>query len=223
MARNFRGLFAAVSVYTFTLLPAASEASKPTFGAASGLPLVQAASSSNSGKSYQAFLAALRHMESRGDYKAVNTLNFIGAYQFGEAALIDLGFVKRDSDPYDNNFSGGFTGKRGIHSVQDFLSNRRVQDKAAQDWMKIMWRYIENDRLARYAWTKVGDVTLTPSGMLAASHLLGSGGLRQFIESDGRADIRDPYGMPLVNYIRELAEYDVPFAPARPRVIAQLN
>jgi hypothetical protein len=36
-------------------------------------------------------LLALRMMESGGDYQAVNTLNFLGACQFGEAALIDLG------------------------------------------------------------------------------------------------------------------------------------
>lgn len=163
-----------------------------------------------------AFFAALRHRESSSNYRAVNTLNFIGAYQFGEAALIDLGYVRRDRDIYDNDFGGGFTGKHGIRSVRDFLNNPAVQDRAAKDWMQIMWRYIRADGLDRYAWKEVGGVTLSPSGMLAATHLLGSGGLRQFIESKGSADIRDPYGMPLRSYIVDLGGYDIPFAPPSP-------
>ncbi len=173
-------------------------------------------------KPYDQFFSALRHMESRGNYRAVNSLNFIGAYQFGEAALIDLGYVRKDGDPYDNNFGGGFTGKHGIRSVKDFLNNRSVQDRAAKTWMKTMWRYIEADGLARYAWTKVGGVSLSPSGMLAATHLLGTGALKQFIKSGGNANIRDPYGMPLVSYIDTLGGYDIPFAPKKPERLASL-
>lgn len=165
---------------------------------------------------YDDFLAALRYKESRGDYQAVNTLNFLGAYQFGEAALVDLGFVRPDRDIYDNDFSGGFTGKHGIRSVRDFLSNPAVQDAAAREWMRIMWRYIEAEGLRQYAWRDVGGVVLSPSGMLAATHLLGSGGLRDYIRSNGRADIRDPYGMPLRTYITDLGGFEIPFAPRRP-------
>ncbi len=68
---------------------------------------------------YAEFLAALRMRESSGDYAAVNTLGYLGAYQFGEAALVDLGFVIRDANPYDNQFDAGFTGKLGIASADD--------------------------------------------------------------------------------------------------------
>ncbi|MDX1779741.1 MAG: hypothetical protein R3256_00325 [Thalassovita sp.] len=184
--------------------------------------LVVAAKSGNK-KTFDAFLAALRHMESRGDYKAVNTLNFIGAYQFGEAALVDLGYVRRDRDLYDNNFGGGFRGKDGIRSVADFLNNPKVQDKAARAWMKLMWHYIEKERLSRYAGKRVGKVTLSPSGMLGATHLLGTGGLKQFIQTGGSNKIRDPYGMPIASYIERLAGYNIPFAPGGSRVSAALN
>jgi hypothetical protein len=168
-------------------------------------------------KDYSAFFAALRHKESRGNYQAVNTLNFLGAYQFGEAALIDLGYVRRDRDIYDNNYGGGFTGKHGIRSAQEFLRNPQVQDIAAEEWMQVMWRYIEAEGLHRYAWREVGGQTLSPSGMLAATHLLGSGALKNFVETGGRADIRDPYGMPLHVYIRDLGGFEIPFAPRQPR------
>lgn len=167
--------------------------------------------------SFGAFLLALQLMESGGNYSAVNTLNFLGAYQFGEAALIDLGFVRSDSDPYDNNFGGGWTGKYGINSKAEFLASKTAQDRAVQAWLPIMWSYIEMHQIEDYAWSTVGGVELTPSGMLAASHLLGAGALKEYIESEGRADLRDPYGMPLSNYIERLNGYTIPFAPRPPR------
>lgn len=170
-------------------------------------------------QSLNAFLVALRMMESGGDYQAVNTLNFLGAYQFGEAALIDLGYVRPDGDPYDNNYSGGWTGKNGVDSSREFLASRKVQDKAAAAWVKLMWHYIEAEGLHRHAWTEVGDVQLTPSGMLAATHLLGTGALAQFIETDGRVDPRDPYGMPITSYMIRMSEVEVPFGP-KPRRVA---
>lgn len=181
---------------------------------------IHLASAATPNGSYEDFFERLRHMESSGNYGVVNTLNFLGAYQFGEAALIDLGYVRRDGDIYDNDYSGGFTGKDGIRSVQDFLNNPAVQDEAARDWMRIMWRYIRAEGLSRYAWREVGGVQMTPSGMLAATHLLGTGALKQFIESNGQADIRDPYGMPLANYINRLGGFDIPFGPNAPRDFA---
>lgn len=164
-----------------------------------------------------AFLVALRMMESGGDYQAVNTLNFLGAYQFGEAALIDLGYVRHDSDPYDNNYSGGWTGKNGMDSAKEFLTSESVQDKAAAAWVKLMWHYIESDNLHRHAWTEIGGVELTPSGMLAATHLLGTGALEEFIASGGRSDPRDPYGMPISSYMIRMADVEVPFGPKERR------
>ena len=159
-----------------------------------------------------AFLIALKLMESGGDYQSVNSLNFLGAYQFGEAALTDLGFVRYDGNAYDNNYGGGWTGKFGVKSANQFLASNRAQDKAMDEWLHVMWGYIELQNVDQYAWTDVGGQQLTPSGMLAAAHLLGAGSLAAYIRSDGKADLRDPYGTPISIYIERLNGYDIPFA-----------
>lgn len=223
MLRKRSGWAVASTIYFFSLLPAFGQAADQGPAYASNHQVAMDASASRSSQSFDAFFATLRHMESGGDYRSVNTLNFIGAYQFGEAALVDLGYVKRDPNLYDNDFGGGFTGKDGIRSVKEFLNNPRVQDKAARSWMKVMWRYIEGERLHRHAWTKVGGMILTPSGMLGATHLLGTGGLRDFIRSGGSSKVRDPYGTPISRYVEKLADFDIPFGPERPNVIASLN
>ena len=164
---------------------------------------------------FAAFLVALKLMESGGNYQAVNTLNYLGAYQFGEAALTDLGYVRYDGNAYDNDYGGGFTGKHGVRSVQGFLNSKRAQDKAAQEWMRLMWKYIGQERISRYAGRDVGGRTLTPSGMLAAAHLLGPKALRKWIKSNGRANLKDPYGTPITAYIDRFGGYDVPFVRVR--------
>lgn len=158
---------------------------------------------------FAAFLVALKMMESGGDYQSVNTLNFLGAYQFGEAALTDLGYVRYDGNAYDNNYSGGFTGKGGVRSAKDFLSNKKEQDRAAKAWMSLMWDYIELQRIAHYEGRNVAGSKLTASSMLAASHLLGAGALKEYIRTNGKADLRDPYGTPLKKYISKFSGYDV--------------
>lgn len=218
-ARRAIELFVILGIYVFSAQLAYGADRQVVTTSGTAAYIIPAASN---GKTYEGFLAALRKMESGGNYRAVNTLNFLGAYQFGEAALIDLGYVRRDRDMYDNNYGGGFTGKHGIRSANDFLNNKAVQDRAAKAWMKIMWKYIRADGLSRYAWRKVGNVQMTPSGMLAATHLLGSGALKNFIRANGKSDIRDPYGTPLAKYINTLAGYDVPFGPSKPAVVAAL-
>ena len=165
----------------------------------------------------EAFLIALQLMESDGNYQSVNTLNYLGAYQFGEAALSDLGFVRYDGNAMDNNYSGGWTGKYGVDSAAAFLRNEQAQDRAAYEWVELLWSYAEMHDLDGYAWQKVGQVELTPAGMVAAMHLLGPGALSEFIESNGQADLRDPFGTPITRYIETLSKYEMPFGPERPR------
>jgi hypothetical protein len=43
---------------------------------------------------YDAYRQAIGVHESGGNYGAVNTLGYIGKYQFGAAALVDLGYIK---------------------------------------------------------------------------------------------------------------------------------
>jgi hypothetical protein len=167
-----------------------------------------------------AFLTALSLLESDGNYQVVNSLNFLGAYQFGEAALTDLGFVNYDGDAYDNNYGGGWTGKYGIRSAEGFLRSKSAQDRAAAEWLKLMWSYIELHKIDGYAWSNVGGVEMTPSGMLAATHLLGPETLARYIKSGGTLDLRDPFGTPIETYIVKLSGFDIPFAPPAPAAYA---
>lgn len=161
-------------------------------------------------KSYSDFFAALRQRESSNDYTVVNTLGFLGAYQFGELALIDLGYYTRDGTGANNWQDAFFTGKNGINSKADFLASPEVQDAAAAEWFALLWSYIRALDLEFYAGQVLNGVKLTKSGMIAAAHLAGAGGLRSFIESGGTVAPGDAYGTSLVDYLTLFEGYETP-------------
>lgn len=160
--------------------------------------------------SYSDFFAALRQRESGGDYKVVNKFGYAGAYQFGEAALIDLGYAPRDANVYDNVYSKGLLGKNGINSLGDFLGNPAEQDKAASSWFTLLWSRIRYFDLEFYADQTLNGIPLTKTGMIAATHLLGTQKLIDFVKSGGVVSASDANGTTLVDYLKQFAGYDAP-------------
>ncbi len=163
-------------------------------------------------KPYTDFLTSLRYRESANNYSVVNSFNFLGAYQFGEAALIDLGFVNRDANTSDNKFGGGFTGKLGVRSVSDFLASPTAQDAAADEWFPLMWSYLTNLGVNVYIGRTIGGIAITASGLLGGAHLLGQFAVRTFLETNGATDLADAYGTTISSYIRLFGGYEMPFS-----------
>lgn len=160
--------------------------------------------------SYSDFFAAMRQRESSGDYSVVNRFGYAGAYQFGEAALIDLGYAPRDANVYDNVYSKGFLGKNGVDSLAEFLRSPAEQDKAAASWFTLLWSRIRYFDLEFYADQTLNGVPLTKTGMIAATHLLGTQKLIDFVKSGGVVSGSDANGTTLVDYLRHFASYDTP-------------
>lgn len=159
---------------------------------------------------YEQFFQAIKQRESSNDYSIVNGSGFLGAYQFGEAALIDLGYVKRDKAVYDNKINGGWTGKDGIDSTTEFLHTPAVQDEAAAEWWPILWGRVRAHDLEIYDQQTLNGILLTKSGMIAASHLVGTGALMDFIASGGTHIAKDGNGTPITEYLTLFANYDTP-------------
>ena len=131
-----------------------------------------------------AYLAQIGKSESGGDYTAVNSLGYVGKYQFGYQSLIDGGYVKSSVTSLaqlDNPNS--WTGKDGITDKSAWLSNGSVQESA-------MIEYTQRNYTAM---VKNGAITadMPPEevgGMLATSHLLGAGGAKNWRNGRGGAD-----------------------------------
>lgn len=136
------------------------------------------------------YYAALRQRESSGNYQARRPgSQYWGAYQMGNAARQDAGV--------------------GHLSSEQFMNDPALQDRAIRDYHNRQWEYIENMGLDRYEGQVVGGRVMTRSAMIGGAHLMGVGGLRDYLESDGRTVRSDGLGTTITEYMDRFGGYDV--------------
>lgn len=160
-------------------------------------------------KTFQKFLEDLGIQESGGNYKIINRYGYIGKYQMGEAALIDSGYYKKNTKHYNNDWSGVFTGKDGVNSLQDFLNSSQAQENAQIVFKKKQWSYLKAVGADKYLGEIINGYKITPSGLLAGAHLKGAGSVIEYLKSDGANIGEDAFGTSIESYMKKFAGYDV--------------
>ena len=178
-------------------------------------------------KTYQDYFDVLGFKESSSipggvqNYDTENAFGFIGKYQFGEAALFDLGYYgidKSDGNLFKNDWVGNWSGKDGINSKQDYLNNGSVQETIIYEWHDVLWGRIKFLGLDKYEGQILNDHPITISGMLAVSHLLGTGsqssdvaGLKGYLQSGAVFSSEDGNGTTANEYIALFEGFQTPF------------
>ncbi|MEQ9116125.1 MAG: hypothetical protein RLN62_04965 [Rickettsiales bacterium] len=148
----------------------------------------------------------LAHRESGGNYKKVNRFGYLGRYQFGESALEELGYYKKTVRRWGpkNHWQGEWLGKYGIHSKKDFLLNPEIQDIAAKELFIRNWRYIRILGFHKLIGKNVQGIKITQSGLIAGVHLMGVGGLSNFLKGNSS---QDGFGTDIGEYIEKFKNY----------------
>ena len=137
------------------------------------------------GKSFEGFKEALAFKESRGDYFTVNTLGYLGKYQFGAETLKVI----------------------GIYTPNQFLYNPELQEKAfIANAERNKW--VLRKDIKRFNGKRIGGVEITESGILAAAHLAGPGSVKKFLRSYGVQNLSDAYGSSVKYYMKKFSGYD---------------
>lgn len=173
-----------------------------------GLLLLLVASVVWAGVGYVDFLKALGQRESSMLPGAINYAGYVGLFQFGEAALQDVGLYAGDSSPRQNDWSGTFTGKYGVTSLADFLADPDAQLQAVTAYHARLWKTLADTYGAgEYIGREVGGVEITESGLVAAAHLLGPATVGKWLASGGASDPSDANGTTLTSYLSSFAGY----------------
>lgn len=142
--------------------------------------------------------------ESNFNYGVVNTIGYVGRYQFGAQALVDRGYISRAAYEKYGGSKGGnkvlddpsaWTGKDGATSKDVFLKNPAAQEKCMDEQLQANY----SDAVRRGA-IKQGDGGATVSGVLATSHLLGVGGAKKWREGSGGKDAYGTTGSDYFNF-----------------------
>lgn len=143
------------------------------------------------GKSFTGFKEALAFKESQGKYRLINSLGYMGKYQFGNAALRAI----------------------GIYNSAEFLNNPRLQEKAFKALLaKNKWEL--RKEIEKFDGKIINGVKITESGILAAAHLGGAGSVKKFFKSEGKRSIKDNYGTSLQSYMKKFGGFDTSFIVA---------
>lgn len=153
-----------------------------------------------SNDTYQNLKNIIAYRESGGNQFSVNSLGFMGKYQFGAEALADTGFIDKSKLPkrgqrysgWQNDFladDSNWTIKGG---KQAFLNNVEYQEQAMDKLLKSNYNQISKS----IGYTDESDL----SGKLMASHLGGFGNTKKlFLEGKG---FKDAYGTDIMQYYK---------------------
>lgn len=140
------------------------------------------------GKSFVGFKEALAFKESRGNYFSVNTLGYLGKYQFGKNTLKLI----------------------GIYDTKQFLYNPELQEKAfIANTARNKW--ILRRDIKRFVGKTIDGVFVTESGILAAAHLAGPGSVKKYLRSYGAIGFTDAYGTNIREYMKKFSGFDTSF------------
>ncbi|UPT71465.1 MAG: peptidoglycan-binding protein LysM [Flavobacterium sp. JAD_PAG50586_2] len=137
------------------------------------------------GKYFIGFREALAHKESQGKYRKINTLGYLGKYQFGIETLKSIGIT-------DN-----------LH----FMNSPKLQEKAFVVLLSKN-KYELQDYIENFEGKIVDGVKITESGILAAAHLGGSGSVKRFLNSNGEKKCKDDYGTSVRTYMRDFGGFE---------------
>ena len=153
------------------------------------------------GGDYQDFLDALAMRESSDNYEKVNRYGYLGRYQMGRSALEDAGF----------RIEGGgwssLANSYGIYDQEDFLASPAGQDAAVKAYHQKVCEYIRFYGLDQYIGQTYCGVEVTRSGLLAACHLVGIGGMIDGLSSGEHT--YDGNHISGAEYMELFAGYDV--------------
>ena len=137
---------------------------------------------------YIGFKEAIAFKESRGNYKKVNSLGYLGKYQFGESTLNRI----------------------RIYDTENFLNDPKLQEDAFYTLCSLNKWILKRD-IKRSVGKKINGVVITESGILAAAHLAGAGNVKKYLRSNGEFNSYDAYGTNVHQYMRKFAGYDTSF------------
>jgi Ca2+-binding RTX toxin-like protein len=163
-------------------------------------------------KTYKDLFAAIGVAEGSGSYKAVNKYGFLGLYQFGEAALIDIGLYRADGTSANDWRPGYFTGLYGITSKDQFLNSPSAQEQAMTAWMSKLYSYLGSYDALKYDGQVINGVSITVSGLLGGAHLVGASQLASWLNSgEAGAVPKDGNGTLVTKYLTNFSSYSTPF------------
>jgi hypothetical protein len=141
---------------------------------------------------FSRFINDLGYRESGNNWLSVNRIGCFGEWQFAESTLWYLGYKKITLKKFKANPD---------------IFPRELQLKALKNLIKINLIYLID--YEHFIGETINGVTISKSGMIAASHLGGAGSLKKYLSSNGRINHKDVFGTSIYDYLKKFCYYDL--------------
>jgi hypothetical protein len=162
--------------------------------------------------SFLDFANALGERESNNNYRCINTLGYLGRFQFGKPRLYDLGYSIDGWCPKDQPI-------KKILTKEQFRNDSALQDALFKKHVSLYKNFCLK-KYSEFIDKEVNGIIITISGLVAGAHLLGWGndakdekgnykspGVKHFLISG--IDSKDGYGTKISEYISKFGDYDL--------------
>jgi len=144
------------------------------------------------GKNFIGFKEAMGFKESQGKYGVINTLGYMGKYQFGSGTLKLM----------------------GVYNTKQFIGNAKLQEQVF-DLNVARNKWILRRDIKRFVGKRINGVVISESGMIAAAHLAGAGNVKKYLRSYGKMDFSDAYGSTVAYYMKRFSGFDISSVQAK--------
>lgn len=152
-------------------------------------------------KELHMFIDHLGFRESTNNWMVINDFNCLGEWQFTHSTLINLGYnditpeeFKKDPNIFPRELQ--LEALKALITMNEISLNKRITRNDTS-------RYID------FIGKTINGIPITKGGLLAGMHLGGIGGIKLFIESNGKIDPQDGYNTKLSDYIKEFSIYEL--------------
>jgi len=167
------------------------------------------------------YLAAIGMREASGNYQAESKYGtYIGLYQLGPNAFRSIEWLESGLD-YEYTDWTEAAGLFGVDSVQSFKESETAQHVAMALYLRVEYMTLKNEGPLNLVGTTIEgkvktengeyetrDITVTLSGLLAASHLVGTGDVKIAYESGDWSEAIDRNGTYATEYMYEFSGCD---------------
>lgn len=154
-------------------------------------------------KPFQEFIEKVAFRESSNNPNIVNRLGYMGLYQIGKTSLKDIS--NRTENPKLKDIHKFVTPSKFKEDPSIFPVE--LQNQAFIQLLKNNKHYLR--RYYKYVGKSVGNILITESGLLGGAHLVGNGGVKKFLKSNGKIDPQDANGVHVSEYIKTFSGYKI--------------
>lgn len=143
-------------------------------------------------------------LESQHIWDIANRYGYVGRYQLGRLALMDMGY----DTIWINQLQNSIYKENNIYKFDLTLFPPNKQDEAILKYLRRIEKYYLSDILKNYVDTEINGVKITKAGILSAS-FLGFSSVRKFVLSNGKINPSDGNGHTVKDRLKIFENYEL--------------